>query len=421
MGNGGIVAKTAEGKERVVVPVTLRETRDKGSDHESTPWYDTAIYSDDAGETWHLSTQPTTLEGEERASWEATIWQPAASRDVPSAVHGDESGVEESGQGRAGSLTNGTIWMIARNGTNRRIQMNEAQAWSVSHDAGTTWQNPKPILPMELANSRSYVTTYGPRNILVQSDYWTPADTHWTQRKDLSLFYSRGGGPAFVAGTLLVERGMHSDYPQMAIKDDLGAVIYTQRKKDSFKPEDRTQWVARIDPLPDPSRYYLFPRDGHGHIGVREEEGRELLVFDSDLGSAGIDVDANDPAKDTLHLTFRFRIDEPGDRPMTLFHLGHPAARLVADGRTVKLVRGDKTTALGEAAEGWTGVEIASGGGELRARLEGGEWVAVPHEPTFRWPYLGRGLYEDAPRRGHGRFSVDVGSVRSRVTGLDEG
>ncbi len=419
-GNGGIVATRADGGERVVVPVTLRATHDRSADNQRAPSYDTAIYSDDGGETWHLSKQPTTLKDVERASWEATIWQPAASRGV--SPRSEQTGPTRAGSQGDGSQGDGspaaepgTIWMIARNGTSRRIQMNEAQAWSVSRDSGATWQDPKLILPMELANSRSYVTTYGPRNILVQSDYWTPADTHWTQRKDLSLFYSRGGGPAFVAGTLLVGWGMHWDYPQMADHGNIGAVTYTQREKNSFQPQDRTQWLARIDPLPDPDRYYLFPRTGRGHVAVRRENGSSSLVFDSGLGSAGIDIDANDSAEDTLKVALRFRIDEAGNHPMTLFHPGHPAARLVADAGVVRLVADEQSVELGEVANGWNAAEFESGGGEPRARLDGGAWAAVSHEPTFRWPYLGRGLYEDAPKRATGRFSIDIGSVRTRV------
>ena len=406
VGNGGIVASNG----RVIVPVTLRETRHKGSDREAQPWYDTAIYSDDQGETWHLSDQHTTLEGVERASWEATIWESVASRGAS-----PRSSAEGGGTTRAAS-PDATLWMIARNGTGRRIGMDESQAWSVSHDGGTTWQTPKRMLPMELANSRSHVTTYGPRNLLAQHDHWSDTHMHWLQRKDLSLFYSRGEGPNFVAGTLLVEPGTTADYPQIAIHGDTAAVIYTLQRPGTHSMADRSQWVARIHPLPDPDRHYLFPRDAHGHVEHISKDDTNILTFDSDLGSAGIDVDANDPARDTLHVRLRFRLDEPtgAGQAQTLFHLGHPVARIVAEGRAVRLISGDATADLGDA-DGWTTLDIDSGGGELRARLNEDEWAAVPHDPTFPWPYLGRGLYADAPKGVRGRFSVDVGSVRTRV------
>ena len=393
VGNGGIVTH-GSGVRRVLVPVTLRH-KTPGQQGESQ--YDLVIYSDDGGDTWHRS-QPVRSPGEQQRAWEATIWQP-------------EKG--EGGEGSEGG--EGEVWMISRNGFTSR-PMDKSQHYAVSRDLGATWSDPKRPLPMELALSRSFVTTFGPRNILVQHDRWHPSEHHWHHRTSLALMFNRGPGVGFVQGLLLTDVGPYADYPQMAIRGEVGAVVYTrQDPKKKWNVDARSQWVARIDPLPDPDHYYLFPRTAHGHIRTAEEEGRTLLRFDADLGSAGIDLDANDPATDTLHLAFRFRVDEASKEPLTLFTLGHPAAKLVADGGRVELVTDDATADAGDVGEGWTGVELISGGGELRARLEGGEWVAVTHSPTYRWPYLGRGYFREAPDDVDGGFSIDVGSVRSRV------
>jgi len=382
VGNGGIVASNG----RVVVPVTLRRW-EAGVDHELQ--YDMVIYSDDDGRTWHRSQAIASPDGVARA-WEATIWEPAGG-------------------------TDGELWLISRNGFKDR-RMSEAQHYARSRDFGATWSVPKRPLPMELAMSRSYVTTYGPRAILVQHDHYDDRAQHWHHRQNLALMFTRGPGVGFVAGTLLSARGEYVDYPQMAIRGGLGAIVYThQNRSKKWNVDARSQWVARIDPLPDPEVHYLFPRFAHGHVEHRLDAKAETLVFTGDRGSAGIDVDANDPTEDTLQLRIRFRIDEDAGQPLTIMTLGQPEARVVFH-RGVLTLRGEEgTSTIGPVGSDWVRLDLVSGGGLLRARLAGGDWVEQAHAPVFRWPYLGRATYADAPRRNDGLFSVDVAALRSRV------
>ena len=191
-----------------------------------------------------------------------------------------------------------------------------AKAWHIT-DNGATWLSPKRTMPLPMANSRPHVVPYGSRWILCQHDYWTASPSHNEQRRNHALFFTRDKGIAFTPALVFdVDATYGCDYGQIAVHDDRAAVIYTADTNMMNRFEDDTcrhQMVAEIHPLPDPASFVLFPRHRGAHVQQVTEDGRRCLRFTQDFGSAGVDLDANDPTTDTLHValdvdTFRTRL-----------------------------------------------------------------------------------------------------------------
>ena len=238
---------------RVLAPVTLYATRGPAADapKEVEGWWgrqkrNSVIYTDDLGETWHLSPGCMTP-GFSWIQWEPTVWE----------------------------QPDGSVMMFARNNTNWALGHNRPTSgqfllWSISRDGGETWA-PHGYVPLETICSRMHVAPVdgrgvwlpaqteddftGRRMVMVHNDApggiysWSPA------RVNLALFSTRGAGFDFVAGNSISFHDPRAAYPQMWRHGDTMAVSYTE----SY-PDARSIRVALISPLPRPDRYYLFPR-----------------------------------------------------------------------------------------------------------------------------------------------------------------
>jgi len=278
---------------RVIATVTLHAMRGRAADapEEVTSWWgrekrNSVIYTDDLGKTWHLSPGCQTP-GFSWVQWEPTVWE----------------------------QPDGSVMMFARNNSNWAMghpKPTSAQflLWSLSRDRGATW-SPHRYVPMESICSRMHVAPLdgrgvwapaganddftGRRYVMVHND--APGGQYaWGRaRSNLALFFTRGRGFDFVAGNNFSAHQPRVCYPQMWRRGDTLAVSYT-----TSDPDARSIYCALVSPLPQPDRYYLFPRfndvprssrperegnawafHGAQHVALREpvDPGKDGLSF----------------------------------------------------------------------------------------------------------------------------------------------
>jgi hypothetical protein len=186
------------------------------------------LYSDDNGATWTAS-PGTTQPGRSWAQWEPTVWE----------------------------LPDGTVRMFARNNDHRSVAEGgpgptEMLLQAESHDGGATWSPSTPV-PLETVCSRMHVVPAGGDRFLMTHNDW-PAGRFVADRRNLAVFSVRGSGTNFVAGPGYTEQELCVCYPHLWLHDGAAWVSYSQGMG------VRSIKVARISPLPEPGRYYLFPR-----------------------------------------------------------------------------------------------------------------------------------------------------------------
>jgi hypothetical protein len=215
---------------RVLVPICLMA---------KTQVRNSVLYSDDGGSTWHVS-PGTMLPDREKAQWEPTV-------------------VEQPG---------GEVRMIARNTLDPRPSAEEILSESIvtatSHDGGKTW-SPLETVPAESVSQRPHASRMdfdhrqppgeNSRFLALHADnrqVLGPGNAR--DRHPLSLYFNRGGGFEFEAGNAFTGDEVVTHYPQMWREGNKLLVSYTRGVGLSGIK------VAHIDPLPDPDRYYLFPR-----------------------------------------------------------------------------------------------------------------------------------------------------------------
>ena len=220
---------------RVLAPVTMI-----GPPAEDAPpnltksWWatekrDSVLYTDDSGDTWQVSpgaVQP----GRTWAQWEPTVWE----------------------------QSDGAVMMFSRNNdfrgrTEDGPRPSEMLLWSKSADGGETW-TPHEYVPLETVASRMHVLPAGGVRFMMVHNDW-PAGRFVSDRNNLALFFIRGDGINFVAGPGVTGREPVVAYPQMWVRDDSVLISYSQGSS------PRSIKVVHVSPLPDPERYYLFPRD----------------------------------------------------------------------------------------------------------------------------------------------------------------
>ncbi len=251
---------------RILAPVTMMRIGPPAPDAPAnvTSWWarvkrNSVLYTDDGGRTWQVSTgamQPK----RSWAQWEPTVWEEP----------------------------DGTVMMFARNNDMRAQDQGGAAPdqmllWSRSADGGVTWSAHQ-YVPLETVASRMHVLPAGGDRFMMVHNDW-PAGRFVSDRCNLALFFTRGGGLDFVAGPGLTGREPVVAYPQMWVRDDAVLISYSQgRAYRSIK-------VVHVSPLPRPDRYYVFARsnlspsarptrsgqvgrafrfDGYQHIATRE-------------------------------------------------------------------------------------------------------------------------------------------------------
>jgi hypothetical protein len=107
-----------------------------------------------------------------------------------------------------------------------------------------------------------------------------------------SLYFSRSGRNDYVAGPALAPSGVTCSYPQGVEHDGSIYVAFTGEYPDDW----RNIVGVKVDPSPDPDRFYVWPR--HRELGphVRSQapdlvdlDGRRCVRFGG-TGSAGVDI-----------------------------------------------------------------------------------------------------------------------------------
>ena len=242
---------------RILQPVTLMGSKAADAPEDLEGWWtnekrNSVIYSDDKGETWHVS-HGAILPGQSWAQWEPVVWeQPDGSLMMFSRNNDPRTG-EEGGPSPAQRLL-----------------------WSRSEDAGLTWTPHQPVA-LETIVSRPYVMPIGGNRFLMAHNDWH-SGRFASDRMNLALFFTRGEGLDFVAGPGFTGHEQVVAYPQMFLHDDTLVVSYTQGTA------LRGIKAACIRPLPDPDRFYLFPRTNRPSMGPPTQkndtflfQGREYL------------------------------------------------------------------------------------------------------------------------------------------------
>ena len=226
---------------RVLAPVTMMGPVSTLAPPRKTGWAwlekrNSVIYSDDVGATWQLS-PGTVLPGLDWRQWEPTVFE----------------------------QPDGSVLMFARNNIipgkeDVAVITAETLTWSVSHDCGATW-SPHAFVPLQTVISRMHVLRQSPAARPVPSDRYIMIHNDWlsgtfcADRRNLALFVNRGGGIDFVAGTALTGREYQVAYPQMFLHGDTLLASYSQGACAL-----RNIKVVRVSPLPDPDRFYIYPR-----------------------------------------------------------------------------------------------------------------------------------------------------------------
>jgi hypothetical protein len=235
---------------RVLVPICLMA---------KTQVRDSVLYSDDAGQTWRVSAG-TMLPDRPKAQWEPTV-------------------VEQPG---------GEVRMIARNTMDPRPTATQILAESIvtatSRDGGKTW-SPLETVPAESVSQRPHAMRLDPDQRTPPSENTRFLALHADNRQvlghgnardrqPLSLYFNRGGGFEFEAGSTFTGDEAVTHYPQMWRQGDSLLVAYTRGVGLSGIK------VAHITPLPEPDRYYLFPRSRAAPDSPRPKlAGRAMRFF----------------------------------------------------------------------------------------------------------------------------------------------
>ncbi len=218
---------------RVLAPVTLMGPTATDVAPGVERWWDlekrdSVLYTDDLGRTWACS--PGAIQpGRSWAQWEPTVWE----------------------------KSDGTVMMFARNNDMRQASQGGPRAaemllWSESRDQGATWTPHQPV-PLETVCSRMHVLPAGGNRFLMVHNDW-PAGRFVDDRRNLALFFGRGGGIDLVPGPGISGEEPAVMYPMAWVHDGAVMVSYSQGL------HERSIVVARSAPLPDPARHYLFLR-----------------------------------------------------------------------------------------------------------------------------------------------------------------
>jgi hypothetical protein len=215
---------------RVLVPICLMA---------KTQVRNSVLYSDDLGRTWNIS-PGTMLPDREKSQWEPSV-------------------VEQ---------PDGEVRMLARNTLDPRptaVQiLSESIVTASSHDGGKTWSALETV-PIESVSQRPHVSRMdfdhrqppgkNSRFLALHADNrQVLGNGNARDRHPLSLYFNRGGGFEFEAGNAFTGDEVVTHYPQMWREGNKLLVSYTRGVGLSGIK------VAHIEPLPDPDRYYIFPR-----------------------------------------------------------------------------------------------------------------------------------------------------------------
>jgi hypothetical protein len=215
---------------RILVPICLMA---------KTQVRDSVLYSDDVGQSWHVS-PGTMLPYRANAQWEPSV-------------------VEQPG---------GEVRMIARNTivpspTPDQI-LSESIVTATSRDGGKTWSALETV-PVESVSQRPQVSRMdfefrqppgeSSRYLALHADNRQVLGSgNARDRQPLSLYFNRGGGFEFEAGNVFTGDEVVTHYPQMWREGNKLLVSYTRGVGLSGIK------VAHIEPLPAADRYYIFPR-----------------------------------------------------------------------------------------------------------------------------------------------------------------
>ena len=304
---------------RVVAPVTLvpGTDRDLGS-LKGDAYYSAVIYSDDHGKTWEMSNLVTDTDNI-AAQWEPHVMEQADGRlrmymrDLPSS-----GGIHlESTDPRYRNTIRRPLFM-----TTTGTGLNKGEPIVFDPDPERVW--------IETEGSRMHrVRLPDSRYCMFHHDVWN--NLNKGMRSNLALFFSRTDNNDYVAGPGITGPEP-AHYPQGLVHDGKLYVAYTRWNPGIRHGEPLSEFnkrgiaVSIIDPIPDPTVRYIWPRDKdvfaaannawRNEINNRSftrpfadtHDGRSCAVF-RECGSAGVEIDPVDfEADEQLAVEFAFKI-----------------------------------------------------------------------------------------------------------------
>jgi hypothetical protein len=141
-----------------------------------------------------------------------------------------------------------------------------------------------------------------------------------------------------------------------------------------------------------------------------------ILTF-TGAASAGVELGANERTHgDTVEFQFAFRLDRGTGQTLCTVGDANRPARVFVRGPDILLSADGQMLPCGAAAPGtWQHLTVSTRDAFTCVTLDQNPPAEVRHNPEATWLYLGDG-YRAAVPAGGTAFSVDVQSVRSRVT-----
>ncbi len=410
---------------RVLAPVTLYpDARDKGDGHAKLRRWNAALYTDDGGQTWHLSDLISMVD-DAAAQWEPFFYEQA----------------------------DGRIRAYMRNFTNGIPPANMWRMTTVGTGAALGEPVRFPLDPvysfMETINERPQVLRLpGGRYCLIQQDAWTNHRDYRT-RINVALHFSRTGADDFVAAVPISRPGVISRYPQGVEHRGKLYVAYTLGPGVGGPgPELKGIEGAIISPVPAADAYYVWPRRkelvtmqamkaAEGKTVIRRTnpnsrtaspqvttvDRRQVMLFQA-RASAGVDIDPVDFARGgELEVSFEAKVNRLQDTGMLVLcsvgdripiRLGIPANR---PDKLYAYTKDQWQPVADFVAQRWHSIRLRVRATEFSVSLDGAEARTFPNplvEPTPR-VYLGDGFEVDyVPSNSGSEFLIALDSLTTR-------
>ena len=256
---------------RLLVPVTLI-SNGRGLGQHFAEKRASVVISDDEMQSYTVSAG-TIIAGRPSSQWETTVWQPTGATNVVYMFDRANDGI-------------GTP-------NNSYPLPNASLMHATSSDSGLTW-TPLTAVNVETIVARSLVTPLKKPLFLLTMNDWVQRSSvqDGSDRKNVALWFNRGGGVNFVQGPGFATGESYSVYPQATFDEatNRATIVYTSAS--SIK-------AAVVDPMPDPARSYVFPRTnlptlfssaptlGEGALTFATDSRSSFLHSRSAIGSLG--------------------------------------------------------------------------------------------------------------------------------------
>jgi hypothetical protein len=420
---------------RVIVPVTLiGKDKDTGTYYKGLKrnHYNAFIYTDDDGQTWDVSNAVFGPENQLQM-WEHHGYQQADGkirvfmRNLRAGKHSKP--VNMLFTTTATGVNKGTSLIIDENIQFSSIETCSERPCAIKLKSG--------------------------RYVFFGHDSYTPSNTPvgFTSRAIAALYFSRTGEDDYVAGNCFAPRDKNIAYPQGIEFDKSIYVAYSIFNDDKDLSEPRKITVAKISPVPDKDKFYIWPRSkeiietvfiANGQKmqnGVRPHYRKNIdykytipykssidektVICFKDRGTAGVEIEPVDFNKgQRLKIGFDFKIEQlqsQGNLIILSFGDVVPIRIGMRSGRPKQLCAYglNKWQLVGDCSiNKWQHLEIELGMDNYSIKLNDSpvKLIVNPAKNPNRRLYLGDGYEIDGYESNrNSEFLIDLNSVRTKI------